>query len=210
MTSSSIEIFADVWCPFTHVGLNMVTEMRSVSRRKDVPLVVRAWPLELVNGAPMDADKTAANVAAMREQLSNDLFTGFDAGNFPTSTLDALDLVAQAYEVSATLGEQASLAVRHALFEQGRDISDTAVLHGIADELGLRFVADPRHIAVNRDWDEGRRRGVIGSPHFYCGVDDMFCPSLRLSRDENSQLHVAADADRLRAFISHCLDSRNG
>ena len=53
---------------------------------------MRAWPLELVNGAPMDVDKTARNVPCLREQLGLALFNGFDPDNFPTTTLPALAL----------------------------------------------------------------------------------------------------------------------
>lgn len=135
--SDRIEVFADVWCPFTHVGLRMVLEARSKAGREDMAVVVRAWPLELVNGAPMDPHKTGANAAALREQLVPGMFANVDAPTFPTSTLDALDLVSRAYALSAGAGEQAS-------------------------------------------------------------------PSLRLSRDEQSALHVSADASRLQQFLDEC------
>ena len=45
-----VDVFADVRCPFAHVGLR-----RLVTRRKQLGaqllLRVRAWPLELVNDA---------------------------------------------------------------------------------------------------------------------------------------------------------------
>ena len=49
-----IEVFADIACPFAHVGLRrFVTERER--RGLDRPrLRVRAWPLELVNGKPFD------------------------------------------------------------------------------------------------------------------------------------------------------------
>ena len=47
----TIEVFADVLCPFTHVGLRAVAEQRARAGRDDVVIRVRAWPLELVNGA---------------------------------------------------------------------------------------------------------------------------------------------------------------
>ena len=50
---SAIEVYADVWCPFAHVGLHYVVERRSALGRGDVLLDIRAWPLELVNGAPL-------------------------------------------------------------------------------------------------------------------------------------------------------------
>ena len=43
-------MFADVVCPFTHVGLRRLVEYRAQRHREDVAIRVRAWPLELVNG----------------------------------------------------------------------------------------------------------------------------------------------------------------
>src|SRR5262245_18171405 len=45
-----IEVFADVVCPFTHVGLRRLVGYRERAQREDVAIRVRAWPLELVNG----------------------------------------------------------------------------------------------------------------------------------------------------------------
>ena len=57
-----IEVFADVWCPFAHIGLRTVVAELHARKRDDVDLVVRAWPLELVNGVPMDPAKTAKEI----------------------------------------------------------------------------------------------------------------------------------------------------
>ena len=50
---SHIEVFADVSCPFTHVGLRRLVEHRRQLERDDLRIVVKAWPLELVNGSPL-------------------------------------------------------------------------------------------------------------------------------------------------------------
>ncbi len=57
-TSPIIEVFADIWCPFAHVGLRAIDEQRAQAGRGDVAIWVRAWPLELVNGAPLDPRTT--------------------------------------------------------------------------------------------------------------------------------------------------------
>ena len=54
------------------------------------------------------------------------------------------------------------------------------------------------------DWHEGQARGVVGSPHFFCGDRDVFCPSLALERDREGHLHVAPDPVRLEAFLEEC------
>jgi hypothetical protein len=50
--SRLVEVFADVGCPFAHVGLRRFVERRDELGRDDVVLWVRAWPLELVNARP--------------------------------------------------------------------------------------------------------------------------------------------------------------
>jgi len=49
MPETVIEVFADVACPFTHVGLKSFVARRAGLGRDDVILRVRAWPLEIVN-----------------------------------------------------------------------------------------------------------------------------------------------------------------
>lgn len=199
-----IEVFADIWCPFTHVGLRMVAAHRD-RVRPDAVIVVRAWPLELVNGAPMDPDKTCTNAGALRAEAAPELFGGLDPEQFPTSTLEALALVARAYRAGTRLGERMSFAVRDALFERGEDISDPAVLARLADELGVGMPDDTDRAAVRADWEEGRARGVIGSPHFFAPGADMFCPSLDITKDPETGLSIHADAGRLQQFLDRVI-----
>jgi hypothetical protein len=35
---------------------------------------------------------------------------------------------------------------------------------------------------VVADWHGGRRRGVLGSPHFFRGDNDVFCPAVDITR----------------------------
>jgi predicted DsbA family dithiol-disulfide isomerase len=204
-TAPTIEVFADIWCPFTHVGLRMAAAQRDRSARPDTVIVVHAWPLELVNGAPMDAQKTCTNAAALRSQVAPDLFAGLDADHFPSSTLEALALVARAYRTDPRLGERMSLAVRDALFEQGADIADPAVLRSIAESLGVALPDNTDREAVLADWEDGRRRGVVGSPHFFAADTDMFCPSLQITKDPVTGLAVHADAARLQQFLAQVI-----
>src|SRR5690348_5100333 len=91
-----VEVFADIRCPFTHVGLRRLVEMRRKSGA-DFVLRVRAWPLELVNGEPLDPDFIAEEVEELQEQVAPDLFRGFDVAKFPGSSLPALRLAVRAY-----------------------------------------------------------------------------------------------------------------
>ena len=178
-----IEVFADVACPFTHVGLRRLVEARE---RRGVPATirVRAWPLEWINGAPLAAALVGREIDALRSSVAPDLFAGFDPATFVSSSMPAFGLAAAAYAVDDTVGEAVSLAVRDELFERGRDVSDRDVV----GEIGARYGVVPLDglattAAVKCDWERGRARGVAGSPHFVIGRRDWFCPSLRIRHD---------------------------
>ncbi len=66
---SRIEVFADIVCPFTHVGLRRLTEARA-GRETSPAVRVRAWPLELLNGAPLGAELAAREIEALRAQIA--------------------------------------------------------------------------------------------------------------------------------------------
>jgi predicted DsbA family dithiol-disulfide isomerase len=193
-----IEVFADVCCPFTHVGLRRLVQRRDqLGRRGD--LVVRAWPLELVNGEPVAAATVAEEVEVLRAAVAPDLFAGFDAERFPATTLPALALAAAAYRKASDVGEQVSLALRDALFEAGRDIADPGVLGAIGATFGVE--AEPvDDAAVLADWKEGRRRGVLGSPHLFAAGHDAFCPTLDIRRVDG-ELRVDPDPAALERFV---------
>lgn len=201
-----IEVFADIWCPFAHVGLRAVVAERARLGHTDIPLHVRAWPLELVNGRPLVAGDTAHHVADLREQVAPDLFAGFNVSTFPHSTIEALGLVARAYRRNATTGEAVSLALRDALFERGLDISACGVLASIAADHDVTYSVHDGVDDVLADWAEGRERGVQGSPHFFCRDDEAFCPVLDVERDEHGHLVVQRTAAMLNRFLDTCLN----
>lgn len=203
MNNERIEVFADVVCPFTHVGLR-----RFVARRTelgaDLPrLHVRAWPLELVNGHPFDPDAVAHHVHELRRQVAPELFAGFTPDAVPATSMPAFALVAEAYRAGDDVGEQVALAVRTALFEEGRDIADPAVLVEIARTHGVAEPGAAAAAAVAADYEEGCARGVRGSPEFYVGDRGYFCPALRIDRTSDL-LVVEPDTERFDAFLTDC------
>jgi predicted DsbA family dithiol-disulfide isomerase len=202
-----IELYADVWCPFAHVGLRCVSERRALLKRQDVLLDIRAWPLELVNGKPLDPEDTALHVRELQSQVARDLFGRFDPEHFPQTSLPALACVHAAYRKGMETGEAMSFALRDALFEEGLDISSADVLSEIAQSLDLDSIDAADEQAVLADWDEGVRRGVKGSPHFYCGDSDAFCPSLNISSDEGGHLKMTTDMAVLDKFLVDCFGS---
>jgi predicted DsbA family dithiol-disulfide isomerase len=201
-----IEVYADLWCPFAYVGLLAIAEQRTRSGRDDVVIRVRAWPLELVNGIPLQGDRTKAHADELRAQVAPQLFAHLDLAHFPTSTLEALALVERAYRSGPRCGERASFALRRALFEQGRDLSQPAVLEGLADELGVSMPDETDRAAVLDDWHEGRARGVRGSPHVFCGGADLFCPALDITSDPLEGVTIRRNVARLTGFLAHCLE----
>lgn len=200
----TLEVFADVGCPFAHLGLLAVVE-QCRQRNRDVVLRVRSWPLELVNGKPLDAHFIAEEVDEIRPQVAPDQFRNFTAGAFPDSTLPAMELTAAAYAVDDRTGQTVALAVRDALFEQGHNVGDPDVLARIAADHNVPWPARDLAVSptqqVHDDWAEGVRRGVVGSPHFFSADDGYFCPALNVGRDSTGHLRVSADRDVLTGFI---------
>ena len=204
-TTPVIEVFAGIWCPFAHVGLRAVKEHRARSGRNDVAIWVRAWPLELVNGAPLDPVVTKEHADDLREEVAPDQFAHLDLDRFPSSTLGALALANRAYRTDPQVGERVSFGLRDALFEEGRDISDPVVLEHLAHDIGVVMPDETDGAAVVSDWQEGQQRGVLGSPHFFCGDTDVFCPSLDIAKDPIEGMSIVRVMSRLTEFLGRCL-----
>ena len=171
-----------------------------------VDLVLRSWPLELVNGEPLAEAKTHANAVALRASVAPDNFAGIDQWSFPVSTLQGLQLAAQVTRQRGSLGTELSMALRIALFEEGKDIGDLSVLQSIAQRFGVPFHEGDVQL-VRADLANGQAHGVKGSPHFFCGELDMFCPTLDLTRDQLGHLQVQLMMERLRDFMCSCQTS---
>lgn len=195
-----VEVFADVRCPFAHVGLLRLVERRE-SLGLDFTVHVRAWPLELVNDAPLDAALIDEEARALREQVAPDLFAGFAPAAFPATSVPALALTAAAYDRDPAAGEGVALALRRALFEEGHDVGSPAVLTEVAERFDVaRPAPEPARARVEDDWREGRERGVVGSPHFFLGGQGWFCPVLDISH-EDGRLRIVDDRPAFDAFI---------
>ncbi len=192
-----VDVWADVACPFTHLGLVRLTGRRDASG-SDTRFRAHAWPLEWVNGRPLDPHFVADEVAALREQVAPDLFAGFDPDAFPATSVPALALTSAANARGLDVGERVALAVRHALFERGLDVSEPEVLATIADELGLGDLVGDAD-AVRAEYDTGRERGVVGSPYFVIRDEGFFCPSLDIAHGDEGFV-VEFDSEAFEAF----------
>ncbi len=189
-----VEVFADVLCPFTHVGLHTLIDRRAERGLDEPRLRIRAWPLELVNGKPLDPGHIAAEIVALRASVRPDLFAGFTVDTFPSTSMTAFALTAAAERSGdPVLAERVGMAVRDAVFEHGLDIGRPEVVAEIAAQFGLRPLdAAATDAAVRSDWAEGKERGVVGSPHFFTeGGGNWFCPALAISRDDVGNFIVA-------------------
>lgn len=198
----TVEVFADVLCPFTHVGLRRVVARRAESTRA-LRLWIRAWPLEVVNGEPLSGEFVGEEVEALRATVAPDLFTGFAVDSFPSSSLPALALAAAAYRHDPATGEAVSLELRDLLFEQGVDISDPDVLARVESRFGVTVEPGDADVVL-ADREEGATRGVVGSPHFFTPDGSFFCPSLDISRHDDGELQIRFDLDGFRRFVDAC------
>ncbi len=194
-------MFADITCPFTHIGLKIVgAEVAALDA--DIDIHVRAWPLEWVNGTMADPVAIGEKIALITDQLGVSDFAGFRTDRWPRTAIPALNLAAAGYEVDRATGLAVSLRLRSLVFEEGRDVADPDVLAEVAGSFGLAAPRiDPVDSVIN-DYEEGKRRGVRGSPDFFIGENEFFCPSLDLGHDTEGTLTSAFDADGLRALIA--------
>lgn len=198
--AATIEVFADINCPFTHVGLKVIAaEIAAAGMPMNV--WVRAWPLEWVNGSPLEVDAVAEKVAALTSQLGVHDFDGFCRDTWPATTIPALNLVDAAHRRDAVTGFAVSVRLRTMLFEEGRDIADAHVLAEVADSFGLPRPDVTPTAGVEADYAEGKRRGVRGSPDFWVEGKEFFCPSLDIGHDADGLLTAAFDDKGIREFV---------
>jgi len=65
--STTVEVFAEITCPFAYVGLHHVVD-HVAELDSPVDIIVRAWPLEWVNGTGLAFDGVETKAAVLREQ----------------------------------------------------------------------------------------------------------------------------------------------
>jgi hypothetical protein len=111
----TLEVFADVTCPFTYVGVRRLVAAREERGLAHARLRFRAWPLEIVNGVPLQADFVAHEIADIRAQVAPDLFAGFDPTVFPSTSIPAFGLAAAAYDRGDECGEFQSEALNRSI-----------------------------------------------------------------------------------------------
>ena len=196
-----VVVYADIVCPFAYIGLTRLIERRRELGRDDVRFRIRSWPLELVNGKPVDGTFIGEEIDEIRPQVAPDLFCGFDVAAFPASSLPGLALTAQAYAVDDATGESVAMELRRLVFEEGRDIADPSVLGQVARRHGL--AGSSNLDAVLAEYADGRSQDVVGSPHFFIDRTSMFCPVLDIRRVDGT-LRVKVDQAALDTLVATC------
>jgi Acetyl-CoA hydrolase/transferase C-terminal domain len=106
-----VEVFADIWCPYAHVGIRRFVHRRWAAHRNDLVLRVRAWPLQLVNGEPLDADHVVLQSNAADGTLSRIRAT-LTPGSVVTTLKNTVDHIVTEYGVAEMRGRSISERAR--------------------------------------------------------------------------------------------------
>lgn len=179
-----LDILSDPICPWCYIGKANLD--RALSAKPDHPFVIEWHPFQLNPDMPaggMDrreyletkfggkegAVRAYAPVAEAAEKAG--LKINFEGIEKTPNTLDAHRLIHWAGLEGRQTAAVSSLF--RAYFVDGRDIGDTRVLIGIADEIGLDRAMTERLFQGDGDADDirardanARERGVTGVPMF--------------------------------------------
>ena len=167
-----LTVFSDLHCAWAYV---FSIRLRRARAGVDQPPVAwRCWPLELVNerGTPW---ATVSQEIPVLAQLEPDHFSPPRRERWPSTLLPAMEALKVAGELGGpTAADRFDEAARRAFFLDGRDLSIRPTLADLAVEAGLdragflgAFDGGGHRRGVIADWEEGRRRGVDGSPHAF-------------------------------------------
>ncbi len=88
------------------------------------------------------------------------------------------------------------------MFEDGLDVGDPEVVAMLAEPFGIEppQLGDA-DVMVRADWRRGTERHVQGSPHFFVGERDWFCPGLAI-RHDGDRFDVHADEPHRRELYA--------
>jgi predicted DsbA family dithiol-disulfide isomerase len=198
---TAVIVYADIVCPFAYIGLTRLLQRRDELGRPDVHLQIRSWPLEIVNGKPVDGAFIGEEIDEIKPQVAQDLFAGFKVSAFPASTLPGLAVTASAYDIDDATGESVAMELRRLVFEHGVNIDDHSVIEAVAARHGMTSLGTVD--AVMAEYQAGKARHVVGSPHFFIGDKSMFCPTLNIKRVDGV-LQVEMDVEAFQALVAHC------
>lgn len=172
----AVIVWSDIACPWATV---FVARWQVACERAGIPFAIdhRVFPLELVNERPtpkltLDAEIPVAG--ALVPDFEMRLWTGPDF-EYPVTTLLALEAVQAAKEQSLAASTSLDLALREALFADGRCISLRHVVLDVArltDDVDVDALIDALDSGrarrrITDDLAEAKAGKVKGSPHVF-------------------------------------------
>ena len=167
-----LTVFSDLHCPWAYVFSIRLRRARTAVG--EPPVAWRCWPLELVNdrGTPWE---TLSQEIPVLTQLEPDHLAPPRRQTWPSTLLPAMEALKVAGELGGPeAADRYDEAARRAFFLDRRDLSIRPTLAEIAAETGLdrarfldAFDGGGHRRSVVADWEEGRRRGVEGSPQVF-------------------------------------------
>lgn len=174
----TIVMWSDVSCPWATTAVHHLHAARArLGLEQHVVLDHRAFPLELLNSrctpkAILDAEIPV--VGALAPDFGWRMWTGDPAG-YPSTVLLALEAVQAAKEQSLVASDRLDLALRRALFVEGRHIGMRHVVVDVADTCpevdgpALEAALDDGRgrRAVIEQWRAVPHAGLQGSPHLF-------------------------------------------
>jgi predicted DsbA family dithiol-disulfide isomerase len=167
-----LTVFSDLHCPWAYVFSIRLRRHRAALGAP--PVAWRCWPLELVNERGTTWSTLSSEIPVLA-QLEPDHFAAPRRETLPSTLLPAMEALKVAAELGGAGGaDRFDEAARRAFFLDRRDLSLRPTLLDLAVEAGLEraafrdaFDGGGHRREVIADWDEGRRRGVQGSPHAF-------------------------------------------
>lgn len=174
----TLVVWGDVTCPWATLAVHRLHEARSrLGLDADVRLDLRAFPLELFNGAPTPrklVDAEIGAVGALAPDFGWQIWQA-EPSDYPSTVLLALEAVQAAKTRSLVASEQLDLALRHAFFSRSRHVGmrdvilDAATRCPDVDAVELAAMLDDgsaRH-AVMEQYEIAQGDEVKGSPHVF-------------------------------------------
>ncbi len=171
----TIVVFADLGCPWAHVGIHRLQTART-RLESSISIDVRVFPLEIINAQPTPFRGLQNEIPALAEMEPDagwELWAG-DATTWPVTTLLPMEAVEAAKEQGLDTSAKLDHALRRALFGESRCISMRHVILDVAascDDLDVP--------ALTAALDDGRARrpmldgyraaagDIQGSPHYF-------------------------------------------
>jgi predicted DsbA family dithiol-disulfide isomerase len=167
-----LTVFSDLHCPWAYVFSIRLRRARAEVGRP--PVAWRCWPLELVNQRGTSWQTLSQEIPVLT-QLEPDHFAPPRRETWPSTFLPAMEALKVAGELGGPeAADRFDETARRAFFLDRRDLSIRPTLADVAAESGLdrsrfldAFDGGGHRRGVIADWEEGRRRGVDGSPHAF-------------------------------------------